>query len=411
MKKSFTLILLMAIATLATNAQTQREADSIYELGRNVNNELKTSKAKAYCQQAMEMYKTLHGEASDDYINALNAYAVSFGQEKNFKKATELELQVMDLCEKLDHTHPRIGLFYENMGYFAYMADDYKNATKYWELALPFEEKYSDKYGMMIQGMAMMYDDLGDIEGLTRMMQLMDDHNRHELTLPREELKCMMERAQYYAGNGDNSQAKEWYLKAVRIAKDEEKIEVYEAYGQFLAMTMNDFTTGAEYALEASKMRKQRDGEDEEYYNSLHKAGVYSYLGKLYQQAIDCYLPVVGFYQQRNSRTAKSNLAKCQKNLGNAYSGLKDYANAAKCYQQVVDYYAKYDKEDEEYPKAILRLAKTEKFNKDYEPAIEHYLQAMAIFEERNMMEDYSEAASSLQLCYYAAGMDIEVDA
>lgn len=63
-----------------------------------------------------------------------------------------------------------------------------------------------------------------------------------------------------------------------------------------------------------------------------------------------------------------------------------------------------------EYPKAILRLAKAEKFNKDYDASIEHHKLAMKMFEDRNMVEEYSDAASSLKLCYVYAGKQEDVD-
>lgn len=408
MKQPLLILLLFALlSTYNLPAQTKQEADSIYQLGRNVKS---AKESRQYAQQAMEMYKTLYGEVSDDYINALNLYAVSFGQEEDYKNAVKWEQQVLDLCDQLDHEHPRIGLFAENMGYYCYMTKDYLRATQNWERALPYEEKYSDKYGIMIQAMAMMYDELGDVNNLSHMMKLIDDHNKHELTLPCEELKCMMERAEYYMSAGDNTQAKEWYLQAIRIAEGDEKIEVYEAYGQFLSMTMLDFTTGAEYMLSAANLRKERDGENEAYINTLHKAGVYYSQGKQFQQAVDCYKIVIAFYQKHDSRAAKSNIAKCQKNMGNAYTGLRDHEKAKECYQQALAYYEKYDKNSEEYPQMLARLASAEKFNKEYDAAIEHYQQAMQIFEERDMMEDYSNAASSLQLCYTYAGMDVEVD-
>lgn len=411
MKKHFTLFILMVLATITGYSQTKQEIDSIYELGRNVNNELSTAKARSYCQQAMNAYEKLYGKVSDDYINALNAYAASFGQEADFKKAAEQEQQVLNLCEKLGHEHPRIGLFYENMGYYSYMANDYKNGTKYWELALPFEEKYSKKYEVMLQGLGMMYEALEDYDGMSHIMKLMEDHNQHELSLPCEELECMIERAEYFVSVGDNTSAKEWYLKAVATVRDDdEKITVYEAYSRFISMTMNDFVSGAEYQMAAANLRKTLKGEDDDYFNSLNKAGIYSYLGKQFQQAVDCYLPILAHYQQSNTSAAKSNVAKCQKNLGNAYVGLRDYLKAKECFKQSLAYYEKHDKKSDEYPQAIARLASAEKFNKDYEDAIEHYKQAMKIFEERNMMQDYSNAASSLSLCYTYAGIEEEVD-
>ncbi len=193
------ILLLMALAAITATAQTQHQADSLYNLGRELVNNGKVAEGRPIAQQAMEMYKTLHGETSDDYINALNVCAASYGQEENYQKAAEIEQNVLNLCEKLDHQHPRIGLFYSNMGFYSYLIDDYPNGTKYWELALPFEEKYSDKYGHMIQGMAMMYEAMGNTEGVARMMKLIQENNDHELTKPCEDVKCMLERGTYFA--------------------------------------------------------------------------------------------------------------------------------------------------------------------------------------------------------------------
>ena len=410
MKKSLTLIFILVLAALTATAQTQHQADSLYNLGRELVNTGKVTKGRPIALQAMEMYKTLHGEVSDDYINALNVCAASFGQEKNYQKAAEIEQNVLNLCEKLDHQHPRIGLFYSNMGFYSYLIDDYPNGTKYWELALPFEEKYSDKYGHMIQGMAMMYEAMGNTEGVARMMKLIQENNDFELTKPCEDVKCMLERGTYFASIGDNSTAKEWYLQAVNAAEGDDKIEAQETYGRFLAMTMRDYTTGAEHQLAAAKLRKTLHGENEDYFMSLNTAGLYSFFGKQHQQAIDCFAPVAAYYRQFDSPSARSNVAKCEKNMGNSYNALRNHDKAIECFRHVVDYYETYDQASEDYPKAIERLATAEKFNKDYDNAIAHYKQAMAIFEERNMMEAYGETASELQLCYYYAGINEEVD-
>lgn len=410
MKKSLTLIFILVLAALTATAQTQHQADSLYNLGRELVNTGKVTKGRPIALQAMEMYKTLHGEVSDDYINALNVCAASFGQEKNYQKAAEIEQNVLNLCEKLDHQHPRIGLFYSNMGFYSYLIDDYPNGTKYWELALPFEEKYSDKYGHMIQGMAMMYEAMGNTEGVARMMKLIQENNDFELTKPCEDVKCMLERGTYFASIGDNSTAKEWYLQAVNAAEGDNKIEAQETYGRFLAMTMRDYTTGAEHQLAAAKLRKTLHGENEDYFMSLNTAGLYSFFGKQHQQAIDCFAPVAAYYRQFDSPSARSNVAKCEKNMGNSYNALRNHDKAIECFRHVVDYYETYDQASEDYPKAIERLATAEKFNKDYDNAIAHYKQAMAIFEERNMMEAYGETASELQLCYYYAGINEEVD-
>lgn len=408
--KKHLILLLIAFAALTASAQTQREADSLFNLGRELVNSGKAAESRLYSLQAMEMYKTLHGEASDDYINALNAYAVSFGREEDYKTAAQWEQQVMDLCERLNHPHPRIGLFYQNMGYFCFLSGDYVKGTKYWELALPYVEKFSDQYGHMVDALAMMYQDLGDSENLTRMMLLIQENNTEELKKPCEEVKCMMERGLYFASTGDNAMAKEWYLKAINKAEGKEKLNALETYGKFLAMNMHDYATGAEYILAAAKLKKDLTGENEDYINLLNYAGMFNFLGSQFQKAADCFLPVLAFYRQLDTPEARNNAAQCEINLGNAYYAMEDYAKSKDCFQKVVAYYETYDKENEEYPHAVELLAKAEKSNEDYEDAINHFQLAMQIYEERNQMENYAETAASLQLCYYFAGMDVKVD-
>lgn len=55
-------------------------------------------------------------------------------------------------------------------------------------------------------------------------------------------------------------------------------------------------------------------------------------------------------------------------------------------------------------------MAKAEERNKNYEESVTHHKQAMKLFEEHGMYQDYSEAASSLKICYMDMGIDENVD-
>lgn len=411
MKKVFTLFLLAFIA-FPSFSQTKQQADSLHQLGRSLLEQGKYKEGREYTRQAMEMRKTLNGELNADYITSLNNYALSytFGEDVDLDKALKLQKQVMKLCAQLRPPHPDCALYALNMGRIYYFKEDLTNAAKYWEQSLKATEKHGEMYEQLLEWLGMIYEEQSDRSNLERIYALMEEHNQHELSLPCEEVKCMLERGDYYAATGDNASAKEWYLKAIDIAKEEEKAQVFETYGKFLGMNMKDFASGAIYMLQAAKTKKEQSGENEEYYKTLNTAGIYSFLGAQYQQAIDCYLPVIAFYQQFDSATAKSNVAQCQKNLGNAYMGIKEYSKAKECFKKAIDYYEKHDQANEEYPRLIAKLASAEKFNKEYDDAIEHYQQALTIFEERNMVEDYSSTANSLNLCYAYAGRDEEVD-
>ena len=93
----------------------------------------------------------------------------------------------------------------------------------------------------------------------------------------------------------------------------------------------------------------------------MNTIGVYSFIGKLYQQSVDSYTAAIDYYSQHRSDEDLLKEVKCYAGMGNAYSAMKDYVSAKTCFQKVVAYYEANDTANAEYPKAILRLAKAEK--------------------------------------------------
>lgn len=405
------LILIMAVTFQQLSAQTTQQADSLHQRGRELANEGKIAEGRECTRQAMEIRKKLLGEVSEDYITSLNNYALTFSMEKDYQKAIELQEQVMTLCGRLKQPHTNIGLFTTNMGRFYYLGGDMKKAVKLWEQAIPLVEKHGEVYEFLLNGLALVYDELGDQEGANHIMALTEEHNQYELAKPCDEPKCMLERAQYYGAKGDQPMAKECYLKVLAMPMaDEMKERVYESYGTYLGTKTNDYAAGADYLLMAANIAKIHSGETESYANTLYKAGLFAYIGQKYGQSIEAYENVVNFYSNSDSPAAKKNIALCMKGMGNSYHGLKTYGKSAECYRKLLEYYEQNDQESEEYPKAIIRLAKAEKYNKDYAVSIEHHKKAMAVFEQRGMTSDYADAASSLQMCYVYAGIKETVD-
>lgn len=392
-------------------AQTTQQADSLHQRGRELVNEGKIVEGRECTRQAMEIRKQLLGEVSEDYITSLNNYAFSFAAEENYRKAMELQEQVMALCKKLPTPHPNIGMYATNMGRYYYLNDDWKNAAKMWEQALPLVEKHGEIYEYLLEGLGAVYGDSGNRRGLNRVMALMEEHNLHELTKPCDEPKCMLERAQYYGIAGNQAKAKECYLKALSMPMDVEmKVQVHEAYASYLGNTLRDYVVATDYYLSAANIRKGIDGETETYANLMYKAGMYAFLGSKYEESVGAYQATIDFFRKYDSEAAKKNVAQCMKGMGNAYSGMRNYAKARDCFRELVKYYEQSDQASAEYPQAILRLAKAEKFNNEYLISIEHHKQAMALFVERGMESDYADAAASLQLCYAYAGIDETVD-
>lgn len=393
------------------HAQTKQEADSLHEAGRALLNQGKAVEGRELTLKAMELRKKLFGEVSEDYITSLNNYASSFQIEEDYAKAKEIQEQVMALCGKLETPHKKLYLFTRNMSNYCYQTGDMKSCAKYLEQCLPLVEKFSEEYEMMLGTLSALYElELDDKEGSMRIMKLGMEHNKHELSKDCNEPKCMMERARYYQTIGDHSKAKESYLQLMDMPMTtEQKVEAYEAYAMFL-YDRRDLAGAVDYFKMAAKYENELNGKNGKYARMMYMAGVLSNASNQYDQAIDCYQEALGFYSQDKAEDAMKNKLNCLKGIGNAHSGKKDYSKAADYFKQMLDYYEQQAPQDEEYPRTILRLAKAEKFNKGYDVSIEHHKQAMKMFRERDMMDDYGDAANSLSLCYAYAGKKEEVE-
>lgn len=406
--KKFLLFVFVVIGCNAI-AQTPQQADSLHQRGRELINKGKIAEGRECTRQAMEIREKLLGRISEDYITSLNNYALTFGLENDYQKAVELQEQVMSLCAKLRQPHRNIGMYTTNMGRFYYLNGDQTKAAKMWEQALPLVEKHGEIYEFLLNSLGSVYNDAGDKQALNRIMALMEEHNQHELNKPCEEPKCMVERAQYYGSMGNNAKAKECYQRALDMKPGGEMaITVYEAYARFMAMTERDRLTGAEYQSKAALLRKKLKGEDGEFAKSIYNAGLYYSFDMTdngFRKAIDCYDQALLVFEKMSDAQM---IAKCQQMKGNSYGGLKDFGKAKECYTKALAYYEANDKASNEYPKMIERVAAMEKFNKEYDASIVHYRQAMALFEQRGMMQEYGNAENGLKLCYAYAGKNMD---
>ena len=146
MKKCLLFVWLMFFSNLIVLAQTIQQADSLHQRGRELVNEGKTAEGRECTRQAMEIWKKLLGEVSEDYITSLNNYALTFCIEKNFAKAVELQEQVMTLCGKLKQPHKNLGMYTMNMGRYYYFSGDKLKAVEMWERAIPLVEKHGEIY-------------------------------------------------------------------------------------------------------------------------------------------------------------------------------------------------------------------------------------------------------------------------
>lgn len=407
--KKIIFVLITLMFGVCCQAQTVVEADSLHQRGRELLNSGQIVEGRECTRQAMEMRKKLLGEVNEDYITSLNNYAYSYLMENNFAKAVELQEQVIALCGKLKVPHKDVGLYTTNLGRYYYQVGDALKAAKMWEQALPLVEKHGEIYEFLLNSLGSVYGDTGDSRNLNRILALMEEHNQHELTKPCNDPKCMMERAEYYGSTGDNAKAKQCYQAAIDMNPDDEtKLSIFEAYAWYLAMTERDMATGAEYQQQAALLRKKINGEDADFARSIYSAGLfysYSMTESGFESGLVCFDMALNTFAHLDNAPK---VADCWQMKGLAYGGLKNFGKAKECYMQALAYYEQYDKESDNYPKMIERVAAMEKFNKEYEASIEHYHQAMALFDERGMMQEYGNAENALKLCLAYAGKSMD---
>ncbi len=358
----------------------------------------------AFMRRAIDLRECLLGKVSVDYINSLNNYATML---QDYEEAARIQKEVIDLCAQLPSPHPSYGLFAMNLGRYYFILDKYAEAAECFEIALPLTDKSSELYEKMLNWVGLCYTETGDQEGLSRTMALVEEHNQRELEKPCDEPTCMKERAEYYAVKGETAKAKECYMTVLSMKMtDEEKVDVYTSYANFLSDNY-DYASAAEYYHLAASASILLSGKGKDYADQIFMAALYYYLGKEYDKAIKDYREVISLSSTVAEVDAKR-LAQCHKGTGNALSAQHNYAEAAAEYQLEVDYYSANEPQDNEYPKSLVQLATAEKSNKDYELAVQHYKQAMAIYEERGMNVEYNNTQNSLNLCYTYMGQPAE---
>ena len=79
-----------------------------------------------------------------------------------------------------------------------YRANDYVSAGACWEVALNKVKKHGKAYEQIINCLSAVYSENTDPKKLQWLLQVIEEHNQHELQKDCNDYKCKLERAQYY---------------------------------------------------------------------------------------------------------------------------------------------------------------------------------------------------------------------
>lgn len=382
---------------------TAEYAQSLHSTGRAYFNADDITKGRDYTRRAMELHERLFGKASKEHITSLNNYALSFLMAGELDEALKHMTEVVDLCRQMNPRNPDEGMYLINLGRIYDALGNGVSAVECMEAALPKVEKYSQNYEYALNFLGKAYMDAEDNANINRILGLMDEHNRHELTKECNDPECHLERAQYYYNIGDPAHAKDEYMAVFAMPlTDSQKADAYQKYAEFLSY-QRDYAQAADYYLMAAEALDAGNGASSEESVSLVKqAGLCYFVGKEYDKSIESHNKVIAEVD-KNGYSEKLKSASLQ-GLGNAYSAKKDYENAIATFKKWIEHLEKNGHAGEaDYAKAYERLASSEKFNGDYDESIADYEKAIDLYGKLGMHDEQQQASYGLKMCLFYA--------
>lgn len=283
-------------------------ATCLHNIGRCLGAQQKNSEGKIYTKKAVELRKKLFGELNEDYILSLNNYANFCCLEDDYQLAWKLQLNVVQLCEKLEHKHPKEFLIYDNMARYCLLANDANNCLKYWEVAMSHVEKYSKDYEniMKMLDTAAASERITDIEVLTKIMQLVGDFNDHESLRDDLSPEEMPDAANWQAIKGNIEKAREIYSKLLKMdLTAEEKKKAESSYASFCYEHLKDPYSSAEHYIAASDAVLYSSGKDDDYNRFVYMAYLSYKLAQNPTMAENCRLRAKEYIDNQEKKNAK----------------------------------------------------------------------------------------------------------
>lgn len=350
-------------------------------------------------QREREIDQLLMGKVSEEMVSTLSTHAVAYARMEDYKKAIQLQQKVLLLCGQLDRPHQSLAVFHTDLGRFYFLDGDFRKAAESWEQALPMVEKFGSHYEFLLEHLAYVYTETGDKENQLRLFGLIQEHNEQELKKPCATPRDMLERADYHELTGDPATARKYYLQVLQMDLDgKTRTDALEKYASFL-WKQQDYIGAAENYRLAANLWMASTGKDSRYAKDVLASARFYYQGGMYSQSIEVYKEASDTFWPLADPSAPQHVVECWNGIGNAYMAEKDYVQAARWYLKLMRHLEGRQPIDGEYPKAVLQLAKAEKFNGEYDRSIEHHLTAMEMFRQLDMMREYADCVCSLKFC------------
>jgi tetratricopeptide (TPR) repeat protein len=423
---------------------TAANADCLHHLGRCYLS-LEKPEGLAYALQAADIRKLLFGEENADYINSLNNTARFYFNAKEYKKAVDIQENVIALCGKLSQKHPNDGMFRMNLGYyylfinqsgksdkifadqlslmkkqkgeksidyaemlnllgyFYYSFGNKKQAVKYYEQALHIYPETHPKYEKILDIVGGLYTDLNDTPNIEKYIALIDEYNKKELQKECNDVDCFYNRAKYYADKGEVANAKDSYLKALSLCNKgnisiEKQINIYKDYAYFLYEN-KDYTQSTYYFGVLSQIIFKSQGNTEVYANTLLSASLINSLANNFTKAVDYASRSADVYKQLQGDMGEGYM-KAVFQRGRFLYSLGEYNEAMKDFNNVLKICRITNNHSEILAEVLNKSADVYMKQGKYTEAEANYKESASLFKSLNNDVKYNAVMVALDKCY-----------
>lgn len=284
-----------------------------------------------------------------------------------------------------------------------YRSNDFASAGACWEVALKKVKKHGKAYEQIINCLSAVYSENTDPKKLQWLLQVIEEHNQHELLKECNDYKGKLERAQYYIIQGDELKAKAHIKESFELCEsDKQRIEVEEAYAKIL-FDIRDFEGAAQYYHSAANRWKVL-GNIEKYGDMMYYSAQNYLIAGKYDVAENCSRLAVDTFKYNQSVDVKKRYILQLVCLGDALFCQKKYAEALEVYQEELKICEEIMPNSEKHADALEDIAKTQVRLNQFDVAKSCLTQACEIYKSLNLDTKYSSTYSELLICLRKSG-------
>ena len=299
--------------------------------------------------------------------------------------------------EKVDSTsmHDLAVLFYK--------ANDYVSAGACWEVALGKVKKHGKAYEQIINCLSAVYSENTDPQKIQWLLQVIEEHNQHELLKECNDYKCKLERAQYYITQGDEVKAKAHIKESLELCEsDGQRVEVEEGYAKIL-FDIRDFEGAAQYYHSAANRWKGL-GKIEEFSDAMYRSAQNYIISSKFDVAEKCAQQAAEVLKDNRTENGRKKYMLQLVCLGDALFCQQKYSEALEVYKEELEICKEIMPDSEKHADALEDMGKVQVRLKQFDEAKTSLQQACDMYKSLNLDSKYSNTYSELLVCLRKAG-------